>query len=336
MVSVVRKASYIHSIVFLIAIATVALTLHLAQGFTGQLQLQQPAQESTAANFAVGTAPYPRHATDQDGRQFTFLHAARRVASQYWSIDEMLYSILPPQSVAGVSEYAYDLDISNVYQLAEAYRPAITANPEAVLAAAPDLLLVSSTARADLTDLLRNAGVPSFRMFTNYSTLDEIASNILLMGYLTGHDSAARRVHEEFQRAIQRAATRKPGGVASPRVLGYSGRYSYGSQTLFHDVLRLLGATNVAAEQGLLGYEAVNTEQIVRWNPEWIVSSAKPGETNIALRRLLEDPAIALTTAARKGQILVLANNVFLPMSPFTVTLLDILSEAFYGNRARS
>ena len=336
MVSVVRKTSYIGSIALLAAVATVALTLHLAQGYTGQFQLQRPVQQSTNSTFAVSTAPYPRHATDQDGHQFTFLHATRRVASQYWSIDELLYSILPPQSVVGVSEYAYDPGTSNVHQWAQAFQPTITANPETVLTAAPDLLLVSSSARADLTDLLRNAGLPSFRMFTNYRTLDEIASNILLTGYLTGHDSAAHRIHEEFQRAIQRAAARKPGGVASPRVLGYSGRYSYGSQTSFHDVLRLLGATNVAAEHGLLGYEAINTEQILRWNPEWIVSRADPEETTVVLRRLLEDPAIALTMAAQKGQILVLANNVFLPMSPFTVTLLDVLSEAFYGNRAKS
>jgi iron complex transport system substrate-binding protein len=332
-----RGKSHNDALVAMLAmIVGLALLLQLSQTYIGPLQLQRLVPTS-ASESATGDSPeYPRHATDQDGATITLPRPTQRVASQYWSIDELLYSVLPPKRIVGVSEYAYDRGTSNVYALAEMFRPAIMANPEAVFAAEPELLLVSSSARADLTDLVRNAGVPSFRMFTEYRTLSQIANNILLTGYLTGEDSAARGVHEEFLASIQRAAARKPGGVASPRVLGYSGRYSYGSQTSFHDVLRLLGATNVAAEHGLKGYDAVNTEQILRWNPEWLISRADPGEARATLQRLLDDPAIALTTAAQKNQILVLDNNVFLPMSPFTANLLDVLSEAFYGNQPKS
>ena len=79
----------------------------------------------------------------------------------------------------------------------------------------------------------------------------------------------------------------------------------------------------MAAEGGLTGSGAVNSEQIVRWNPEWIVTGTDPGREQEARARLLADPAIALTQAAREGHILVLENRVLLPLSPFTTRLVD-------------
>jgi len=98
----------------------------------------------------------------------------------------------------------------------------------------------------------------------------------------------------------------------------------------FHDIVRTIGAVNVGAEHGLHGYDAISSEQILRWDPEWIVTGSAKGKSVETLQRLLDDPAVQLTTAARKGQILVLESHVFLPMSPFTVLLLDALSESIY------
>ena len=47
-------------------------------------------------------------------------------------------------------------------------------------------------------------------------------------------------------------------------------------------------------------------------------------------------PAIRLTTAARKGQIIVFEHKVFLAMSPFTRLTLDALSEALYSKKTGS
>jgi|GEM_PF-4114150 len=102
--------------------------------------------------------------------------------------------------------------------------------------------------------------------------------------------------------------------MTAPRILGFGGRYSYGDQTLFHDIVRAIGAVNVGAEHGLHGYDMISTEQILRWDPEWIVSGAAKGKSPETLQRLMEDPAVRLTTAAGKGQILVFENHVFLPV----------------------
>jgi ABC-type hemin transport system substrate-binding protein len=312
-------------------ILTVVTGLHLAERYTGRLELSRMPGEYGTYRATDSTA-YPRKAIDAQGYRLKIDRLLDRVASQYWSIDEFAYAVLPAQDVVAVSMYAYDKKSSNVLPLAENYRPAIATDPEVILKVDPNLLLVAGTTRADFTDLLRNAGTPLFRMFTNFTTLDEIDRGILLAGYLTGRDDFALRVHEEFQKSITRARARRPPGIPAPRILGYSGGYSYGDQTLFDDIARTLGAVNVGAENGLHGYEPANSENILRWNPEWIVSGAANGSTADALERLMQDPAIDHTTAGQKKQILVFDNKVFLPMSPFTTQLVDALSEVLYAN----
>jgi iron complex transport system substrate-binding protein len=120
-------------------------------------------------------------------------------------------------------------------------------------------------------------------------------------------------------------------GSARPRILGLGGRYSYGRKTLFQDIVTRIGGINVGAENGLAGYESVNFEQIVRWDPEWIIAGAKTGSEQQVLATLMSDPAISLTQAARNGHIVVFDNRVFLPMSPYTSVFVQALAEAIYG-----
>lgn len=273
---------------------------------------------------------YPRHAIDSDGWSVRIARPSRRVISQYWSLDEFLYSVVPPETVVGVSETAYQRRVSNVYQLAERYKPIIATDPERVLRHRPDLILASNSSRIDFCDLVRSTGVPIYRAFTMFTTLEQVAATVGLSGYITGEEAAASAELERFWFEIRRAQSRRPVNTTPPRILGMGGRYSYGDQTLFHDIVQTLGAINVGAVGGLHGYDQVNTEQIVRWNPEWIIAGADRGMAKPVLARMLEDPGISVTQAAKNGRILVLENNVFLPMSPWTTLLVSAIAEAIY------
>jgi iron complex transport system substrate-binding protein len=307
-----------------------AFGLHLVHAHTDVFEGTRLTSVSGQAGFSTGSEEYPRKATDAGGYTVTVARPARRIASHYWSVDEFVYSVAPPEDVIAVSSSAYEQSMSNVYQWAKKFQPVSAGNPEIIIRLNPDLILDGGEGSADFSDILRNAGMPVFRVFTMFTTLDQVGRTILLTGHLTGHDAEANRVHREFEAAIARAGARKPKGAASPRVLGFGGRYSYGDQTLFHDIVRAMGAVNVGAEHGLHGYDVINTEQVLRWDPEWIVAGSGKGKSAETLKRFMDDPAVRLTTAARKGQILVFENHVFLPMSPFTILLLDAMSESIY------
>lgn len=280
----------------------------------------------------TGGNTFPRDAVDSDGYVVRVARPARRIVSQYWSIDEFLYSVVPPERVVAVSESAYQPRISNVYRYVKQFRPVISNDIEKVLRLDPDLIMVSNSSRADFCALVRNAGIPIYRAFTMVTTLDQVAETIRLTGYLTGEEKAAEAELTRFRAAIERARALRPPDAKSPRILGFGGKFSYGDETLFHDIVQVLGGINVSAEGGLKGYNSVNSEQIVRWNPEWIIAGAERGKTKEMLAHMLADPAIALTQAARDGRILVFEQNVFLSMSPFCTLLVTALSEALYGS----
>jgi len=319
------------SVVLAILVCTIAAAVeHFVPPDAG-LQINRASTGRRGVAIRTGPPAYPRVAVDTDEFAVRVARPARRIVSQYWSIDEYVYSVTPPERVVAVSESAYLPNISNVYREVQKFRPVIAADPELVLRLDPDLLLVSNNSRADFCALVRSTHAPIYRVLTTFTTLAQVAETIRLTGYLTGEDDAAAKEVNRFWSEIERAKTRRRPGVAPPHILGFSGHSGYGTETLFDDVVRTLGGVNVGAEGRLKGYGAINSEQIVRWNPEWIVAGADRGKTGQVLASLMADPAIAITPAARSGHILVFEFNVFLPTSPFTTMLVNAIAEAIYG-----
>lgn len=293
---------------------------------------QRPFSGDGNPTVRTGGKSYPRVAIGSDDESTSIAAPPKRIVSQHWSTDELLYSVVPPERVVGVSDSAYQRSISNVMNLVERYGPVVALDPEVVIRARPDLVISPAPARAEVPGLLRHANLPVYRIYTMYRTLTSIEDHIRLIGYLTGEDDRAEGEVQRFQAIVARAAARRPIDSAPPRVLGFNGVYSYGSTTLFHDVLRVLGAENLAATNGLVAYDRVTDEHIVRWNPDWIVVGADHGKVEERRAQLLAHPAFGATRAAQLGQIIVLEHRVFLPLSPFTAQLVETLSKAFYGD----
>jgi iron complex transport system substrate-binding protein len=321
------------ALLVLLVATTAAAVRHFASP-PGGLQLPVEARGDGDLRVRIGSVQYPRQAIDSDEVTVRIARPTHRIVSQYWLIDEYAYSVVPPQDVVAVSESAYVKEISNVTEFVERFHPMVATDPERVVALDPDLMLVSNSGRADYTSLARSSGVPVYRMQISFETLDQVEEDIRLMGYLTGQDDSAAREAARFHDAIQRAIALRPPNAHAPRILGLGGTYSYGRKTLFNDIVTKLGGINVAAENGLLGYDSVNFEQIIQWNPEWIIAGADAGKTQEVLTRLLNDPAISITQAARNGHIVVIENHVFLPMSPFTSVFVEAIASAIYGGPA--
>jgi iron complex transport system substrate-binding protein len=292
---------------------------------------ERPFEGHGRADVRIGGAAYPRRAIGADNEETAVAAPPARLVSQFSSTDELLYAVVPPARVVGVSENAYRASSSNVHELAARFRPAIALDPERVLLSDPDLVFTPAEMRSDVPGLLRAAGLPVYRIHTMFPTLASIEAHIRLVGYLTGEDARADAEARRFAESIARAAARRPADLRRPRVMGFGGSYSYGAETLFHDILRVLGAENVAATHGFAGYDRVSDEHIVRWDPEWIVAGADRGQADRVRQRLLASPAIAATTAGRRRQVVVFENHVFLPLSPFTSRFVEALADALYG-----
>jgi iron complex transport system substrate-binding protein len=297
--------------------------------------LLAPAQRPFAgygrAVVRTESAGYPRHATGADDVRVTVSRVARRIVSQDSHADEFLYRIVPAERVIGVSESAYQRRVSNVIDFVDRHHPVVASDIERVLRSHPDLVFSPMSAAADQVNLLRHAGIPVYRLFTMFETLDAIEEHIRLIGYLTGEDVRAAAEIARFRSTVAAAVAHRPWAAVPARVLGLGGGYTYGRQTLFTDILRRLGADNVAATNGVIGYDRVTDEQIVRWNPEWIVAGAERGQEDEVRAELLRRPAIAATRAGLLRHVAVFEYQVFLPLSPFTAPLVTHLADVLYG-----
>lgn len=293
-------------------------------------ELQKDAFRYGRSTVRTGIGAFPREAWDAGATRVRLAARPVRIVSKYWSIDDFVYRVVPPERVVGVSDSAYERSYSNVWRWAEKYKPTVATDPERVLRANPSLVLVSSSDRSNFPALIAQANVPVYRMYTMFTTLDQIEEHIRLTAYLTGEDERGEAEARRFRAEIERARRMRPAGARAPRILGLGSGYSYGSETLFHDIVKTVGGINVGAEHGLKGYDSINSEMVARWNPEWIVAGAAPGKVEQVRQKITHDPATAVTGAVRNGHVLVFENNIFLPMSPYTTLLVTALAEALW------
>lgn len=328
-----RIWSLVAPLILAAMVGTIAAAVNKFANPPGGLQIAHAARSDFGSpEIRTGTEAYPRGAFDSDGVRVEIPGPVHRIISQSRPIEEYLYSIVPPEAVVGVSASAYEASTSDVYPYVEKYHPAIALDLERTLRLNPDLIIVSSSGRADMSSLLRSTGVPVFRMYTMFTTLDQVAQSIRLTGYLTGQDEAARVQEQQFRAELDKAFAKRPATAAKPRIVAISMGIAYGRETLLNDIFEKLGASNVAAENGLKAYEEVNSETVLKWDPDWIITGADPGKADDVRAQLLADPAISLTKAARAGHILIFDNRIFLPVSPYSSKLVTALADAFYGS----
>ena len=312
------------------AVLEVALCLALALAawrWTADARAGWPFAGRTEAPAASG---FPRTVRDHAGDALRLPRPPSRIASQALVTDHFLFAVVPPSRIAAVSAVARDRRYSYVADVVAGMDVAVAGDPEALLRRRPDLLLASNTARADYVALARGAGIPTFRLLTVYEDFSQIAAGLETVGRLTGEERAAERVIRRFRERIAAAVARRP-AAARPRVLVYvafSGTFGAGS--LFDHILTELGAVNVAAEQGIGPHGDIGSEQIAAWDPDWIVADAPAGDEAAVRRRLLDHPAVAVTTAGRTGQILVIDHRQFITMSQYAAGLTETVAAALY------
>lgn len=280
----------------------------------------------------VGAAgEFPRQLTDGSGRTITVKARPQRIVSQTLGTDEILLAICQPERIIAFSMFALDPEYSNVVDLARKYNARRVDSTEDILTLNPDLIFIASYSRAEIAEQLQATGAPVFR-FESFNRIENIKNNIRTVGYATGDEARAAEVVAEMDRRLAASRARIPQGVKPPRVLSYgvSGSTA-GGDTLFDDILHTVGAVNVAAEGGLKGFHRVSAEQLTEWQPDFIITGSGMSGAEDTRRRLLDNPAVATSKAARDGRIIIMDNRSLLTVSHHIVNTVDALIDELYG-----
>jgi iron complex transport system substrate-binding protein len=315
---------------FYIAALVAALALVVA-GIEFTRRMKTPADATTAVPAVA--RPFPRELRDAKGETLKLQREPQRIVSQTLGTDEILLAICPPERVVALSNLAEDGDYSNAVEEARRIPGRTTEGPEQILQFRPDLIFVASYSRAETVELLKASKAPVFR-FANFDSIADIKSNIRTVGYATGTDAEAERIIEKMDEDLAAIRARIPKSESPARVMSYGQLgYTAGSNTIFDDVVRAAGAVNVSAEKGIKGFAKINSEKIVEWRPDFLITGANRGKEKSVHDRLIEDPAVAASKAARAGRIIVIDNRHFLTASHHVVRFVEDLANGIYGHR---
>jgi iron complex transport system substrate-binding protein len=228
----------------------------------------------------------------QSGRTFTD-SAGRKV--ELSAKVERIYAAGPPASIL-VFAVAPDKLIGWTSAWREAERPFVarkyadlptlgrltgrgnTANVEVVLAAKPDFIVDYGTVNdtyASLADRVQQqTGIPYVLLDGDF---DRMVDAIRLIGQIAQEEKRAAALAQYARDTVSDIVRRVAGVPAQQRPRVYYGRGPQGLNTglagsINVESIEQLGAVNVAAELGRGGLVQVSIEQVLRWNPDVVIT----------------------------------------------------------------
>ncbi|BAP57829.1 ABC-type Fe3+-hydroxamate transport system, periplasmic component [Thioploca ingrica] len=312
-----------------ILVLLVILLVAFFWGMQSKLLVHNPSS-SPVITLPSEITPFPRKLYEATGEILLIPKRPQRIISQTLATDEILLAICPLERIIAVSTLALDPQYSNVIIPARQVAQSMGDNVERILSLQPDLILVASYTRAETLELLKTSAAPILRL-TQFQRIEEIKNNIRLIGYAIGEEQRAADLIAQMSSEIQAILAQIPTTLQPPRVISYSlDHYTAGRYTTFDDIVKLIGAINIAAEQGIEQYAKVSDEQILTWQPQFIISYAQLGEFDQVYQQLLNNPAIAASEAGQAGRIIIVDNRYLLAVSQYIVKAIKVLADSLY------
>ncbi|MDM8560392.1 ABC transporter substrate-binding protein [Candidatus Parabeggiatoa sp. HSG14] len=296
------------------------------------LKIKPSLPSPLATRTEINTISFPRQLKDATGNTLIIPKRPQRIVSQTLGTDEILLALCPANRIVAVSTLALNEKYSNVVEKARTIPGQTTLNVEHILDLNPDLIFVASYNQAETIELLQTTGAPVFR-FANFNRIDDIKNNIKTIGYAIGEDKRVAALITKMEEEIKAIRVNfSPLNTQPPRVMLYDQwHYTAGSNTLFDDMLQVLGAINVAANQGIKGHIKISDEQIIEWQPDFIVTGSHYDKFEEVRRQLRENPTIAVSNVGKKsGRIIVIDNRHLTAVSQYIIYGIRALAQDLF------
>jgi len=257
-----------------------------------------------ASGFADSWAapgPFPKRLRGPTGDERLLLAPPRRIASTYLGADEVLAALVTRERVVGVSAYVDDPGSSNCHDAYPASVARLRADPETIIALAPDLVCVAGFTAADALRLLTGAGLNLVR-WSRFDSFADVMGEIRLLGAAVGEEARAEALAGGIA-ALLADLERRLAGVRRVRVLYYDPpTYTMGAGSLVGEILSRAGGSNVAEEMGIVGPGQISMETVFALEPEAIIMP-NYADNMTALQALGADEIWRQVPAVRAGRI---------------------------------
>jgi iron complex transport system substrate-binding protein len=242
-----------------------------------------------------------RAATFRDslGRKVVVEASPQRIVSAAPSITEMIYFLGLGDRLVGVTRFSYFPEEARVKPSVGAYTEI---NVEKVVTLHPDLVIATADGnRREDVEMLEEAGIPVY--VVNPRRVSQILDAIESVGRVCGVARRASVRVDSLRERVERVkeAVRGRGRPLVFLVINPKPLMSVNRSTTHHDVIRLAGGRNLAADHHIT-YPRLSLEEVIRRGPEVIVISSmeRGGEYERAQREWFRWTTIP---AVQKGRV---------------------------------
>ncbi|WP_160174977.1 ABC transporter substrate-binding protein [Methanococcoides methylutens] len=174
---------------------------------------------------------------------------------------------------------------------------------EAIVNLEPDVVFASEANGEDATNMLKDLGFTV--IILEPKTIDDIMSNIELIGEVTGNKETALSVTDDMKAQMD-AITSKTEDVPTeerPRVLyliWHDPMYSAGLDSYPDDLIAMAGGNNIQKAEG---WPVINLEDVIASNPQIIICSGMGGGSYTIMESIKNNDALVQTDAIKNNKV---------------------------------
>ncbi len=223
-----------------------------------------------------------------------------RIIPHAVGVAEILWSICPRERLVAFNEFSADPESSFIADKVRE-RGAIfkTKQTELIIGYQPDLVFTVFYSGADFKEKLKQAKIPSFDL-GYFGTIDSIKEQILLIGDVIGEEGNASALVKLIDAKIRELQNKLPRRSHPLRILYYDeGGYVPGASSNFNSICKIIGAINVGAEQGIKSWSQIDSETLLKWNPDVIIV---PGHSKLK-ELLMSNRVLSYARAVKSGSV---------------------------------
>lgn len=267
-------------------------------------------------------------AKDDLGNVVTLARPARRVVALAPHAVEILYDVGAGGNLVGVvSDADYPPDARKRPRTGSYSNP----DEEAIVAQKPDLVVVSFGNPKALLERLKARGLPYF--VSHPRTVADVMGGMRSLGRLTGHAGEGVKAAGRFRKRLDALAARLKGRrpVRAALLVWDDPITLAGAGAFLHDVLRLAGGANVAADLPQ-PYPTLDPEQFAVRNPEAIVFAL---HDQARVKGAATRPGIRNTAAARNHRIFSVPEDLTIRPGPRLISGIEQVARGLHPEAFR-
>ena len=241
--------------------------------------------------------------TDQAGRTVVIQKEPQRIVSGYYITTSLLIALELKDKIVGVENHAYKREIYSISAPALLDLPGLGTvkefDIEGCLALEPDLVILPLKLRST-AQRLEKLGVDVVVVNPESQTL--VAEMISLVGKATNTQDKANELIDFVSAQTNRLSVLLS-NATKPKVYlaGNSNMLSTAGNAMYQaDMIRLAGGANVANQIDDTYWATISYEQLLVWDPEYIIIAA---DANYTVDDVLTNPNLSNCNAIKNGNV---------------------------------